>query len=294
MPASNTIRLSPPRAAFTLVELLVVIGIIALLIAILLPSLNRARQTAAAVSSLSNLRQLGLGLTMYVNENRGFFPSHSSIASETTNANPWRPRTRWADYLFPYMQVTEVYMSPLLSQDERDRMQKPFAHTTEPGGTGPDNSTPNSIFHGGYGYNYQYLGNSRKPGGIQPFHANISQIRASSQTVAIADTDGSKVGWDSGEAVYIIDPPLGSINLGSRGSRKTASGPGVGNAYYPGGNDGQEDYRGLPAERNLGKINVLFVDGHARGMKRAEMDDFDGDGQPDNGYWNGLADPNQR
>jgi prepilin-type processing-associated H-X9-DG protein len=60
--------------AFTLVELLVVIGIIALLVGILLPTLGRARESANTVKCMANLRQIGQAMTIYVGESKGVLP----------------------------------------------------------------------------------------------------------------------------------------------------------------------------------------------------------------------------
>ena len=69
---------NPGRAAFTLVELLVVIAILAMLMALALPSLSGARERARRAACLSNLRQIGVSLTMYADDHDGRMPRGNS------------------------------------------------------------------------------------------------------------------------------------------------------------------------------------------------------------------------
>ncbi len=79
---------------FTLVELLVVISIIALLVAVLLPALSKARQAASTVQCLSNLRQIGYGVLGYANNHRGQLPPIDSLSSAFG-----APRENWGAIL---------------------------------------------------------------------------------------------------------------------------------------------------------------------------------------------------
>ncbi len=254
------------RRAFTLIELLVVIAIIAILAAILFPVFARAKVAAKKTASISNLKQIGAALVMYVTDNEGY-PQSSSPSS-------WNPRIRWPDRLYPYIKSEEIFIAPNASLDI---FGKPWAHNP-------------ARRYGGYGYNYQYLGNSRSSAnGLLPFTATDSLIEKPTETIAVADSNG--VRRDNGSVSggeYTVDPPLPS----SRGSGNASGYYGVG-AECGSGNPGPGVFgcRSTAAERHAGLVAVLFADTHAKPMKLNRMDDHNGDGQKDNGFWNGLGNP---
>lgn len=274
---------------FTLVELLVVISIIALLVGILLPVLGSARNAAKGAISLSNLRQIGIANGSYLINNKDYYPAHEAwfvpslgtLVASTTD--PDRRRSHWEDHMIEYMPSPKAFLSPLLTNSE---LVNGF---TNPYAIDPYNA--NGDVRGGYGYNMHYLGAANK------FNAKDGiNVKSPTQTVLVGDAAGTRKGVVDGPHTnsYAIEPPKPSLNFGAQrdkyyGDAKGSTRSG-GVETPPTTGDYDWLYRAYPAPRNNGVPGFVFCDGHAAYVELAVIDDFNGDGVLDNGYWNGLAD----
>jgi len=89
-----------PRKAFTLIELLVVIAIIAILAAILFPVFAQAKEAAKKTTCLSNQKELGAGIQLYLNDFDDTFPMSEY---KGTDHGTWWEQVRWQDEIYPYL-----------------------------------------------------------------------------------------------------------------------------------------------------------------------------------------------
>lgn len=247
------------RAGFTLVEVLTVIGILTVLVAIIFPVVSRVHERGVQARCIFNLRHPTTALQIYAAD-YGAYPLMSSPPTEA-------PVTTWADRVYHYTKNTDLFICPSFPE----RLATPL------------HDNPRFVY-GGFEFNYQYLGNGRFP-----WAATEEHVTHPAQTVLVADTEGC--GFDAGvrrAGTYVIDPPLTT----ARGARPTTPGQG----FYGAGAEcvGARGCRAVPAERHLGRISVGFADGHVKSMTLRQLDDFNGDGRPDNGWFNGRADPTIR
>jgi len=274
-------REAPVQAGgFTLVELLVVVSIIALLLGILLPSVNKAREVARDSVSLSNVRQVGsVAMTNFLIEQDGKYPWHSSDIPSGNRPNSNKPR--WPDYIFPLVNSTDVFINPHLDLEDSVLSKKWWHETAEEGALWAAEN-PNASFTardepaggwtkwGGYGYNYQYLGNARES---VEFRRVQTSVTHPALTVVVGDTNGQ--GSNPTDGTYVIDPP----------EEGSLQGSGDGDFYH----DSSEDDRAAPVARGGDTGEFVFAAGHADSMTIDDLDDKQPDGDTTHKHWNGYG-----
>jgi prepilin-type processing-associated H-X9-DG protein/prepilin-type N-terminal cleavage/methylation domain-containing protein len=234
--------------AFTLVELLVVVGIITILIAILLPALGRAREHANRVKCAANLRSIGLAMTMYVQQYRSY--PGALFAQAEGDGGVWPARLR------PFVDGSkDVFHCP--SRDERFDWTDTSPEPLIPAGRfflqlGYDTGEPvlHQFAHFSYGYNgagaegetdparQKGLGiEPRIPGLTQRFLAGdmpAARVRVPAEMIAVSDSNGD-ARWD-----FVISP-------------------------------GRDDPTVWPGSVHSGGANVLFCDGHVTWYRQDEL-----------------------
>lgn len=166
--------------AFTLIELLVVIAIIAILAAILFPVFAQAREAAKTTGSLSNLRQISMGMTMYLTDNDDFFQKRTSALQEqasfglgATQVGGWD----WIWFYMPYVKSVEVFDCPG-SPSNASILRTPNWRRNGLNG-----------YRDNYAYNYSGLTRDNNFGPA----ANLSEIEFPSETFAFFTASDSSV-----------------------------------------------------------------------------------------------------
>jgi prepilin-type processing-associated H-X9-DG protein/prepilin-type N-terminal cleavage/methylation domain-containing protein len=231
-------------SAFTLLELLVVIGIIALLISILLPALGRAREAANQTKCLSNLRNLGSAFMAYVNDNKGTFPASAVAGSTLTYDFIYWDQARFPQIatagIAPYLNITPTNYAIMLcpSDDPTYRFR---------GGSNP--------YPFSYTMNWMTtsfsVANDVMPNG--KFYPKITDVPHTSQTIMILEEDQNTID-DGQSSIWLQAGCWGLVNLLAIRHDRARSNP-------------DNPATGLLVNGNC-RGNVAFCDGHAEFVSR--------------------------
>jgi prepilin-type N-terminal cleavage/methylation domain-containing protein/prepilin-type processing-associated H-X9-DG protein len=256
--------------AFTLIELLVVIAIIAILAAILFPVFAQAKTAAKKTQDLSNMKQIGLGIMMYINDSDDVYPM------DQYNASP--DPTQWINYnwhsmVSPYIKSGHMYTSGGLQYNDgaKDIFAAPgYPNTTQApgayairGDVSPDGYAP---------WQSNYVLRTHSSSEIDKPADKVYIIHRGTSATDLPNTNWNWMQWDGNEWSW-------TDWLGISNEDQTPTNPNPANYALTNGDcDDLRNGSGLgptwdncgmyPRYRYNGTSNMTFFDGHAKGMRR--------------------------
>jgi prepilin-type N-terminal cleavage/methylation domain-containing protein/prepilin-type processing-associated H-X9-DG protein len=270
------------KTGFTLIELLVVIAIIAILAAILFPVFAQAREKARQISCLSNSKQIGLGLAMYVQDYDEQMPAAfatiNPVNNGTTNVIPYEAQ------IAPYIKNKPLYVCP---SDSLSRVGDGAFWDGNDCNPSPSNcQSGKQIRSFGYVGNIndeQYSeangGNADPNTGMSPWAGtgvggySIASFDAPSDTISIVESwaaDNNNA--TQGDAFY--GSPWGDLFTGCdtyKLAGRTAPPQSPGDNYVGSCNGNYNGVNGKPTKGHTNQGNYVFADGHAKSMRWGQI-----------------------
>jgi prepilin-type processing-associated H-X9-DG protein/prepilin-type N-terminal cleavage/methylation domain-containing protein len=246
--------------AFTLVEILVVIGIIAILMGLLLPVMSRVRKQGATAVCANNLRQMGTAWQTYASSNQGLscparLPTYNGPNSIYDYGEGPEYRPRWYELLGAQFKRYPTRTPKKIEDDSWTISDEFFLCPSAPQWNNSRNYP--------YGYNYQFLGNARyKPdGSFINYPVKASRIHAA-QTLMAADCMGTAAGKPRVmRTAYYAD---GTKDIFAWGNKGWALDPPrlTEKSDYADPQRRAPENRSGPDPRHNNRFNAVFCDGH--------------------------------
>ena len=262
-------------AAFTLMELLVVVAIIGLLASLLLPALAKAKDTVRSAACLSNQRQIALGFALYADANQQrCVPGRAARMGATAdprnvydvgNGSQYRPR-----WFVTLGAQSGLYAYEQPSPDPADDNTKTvdnqvFLCPARPAWINNRNF--------GYGYNFQFLGNTRTKadGSFINFPVNYTAVRCA-QTLMAADCLGTAAGKPAAaRTAYRGDGSADTFAVGNHGWSLDPPRLIAGSSDFCDDANRAPQHRSGPDARHRNRAVALFADAHAERLTPQQM-----------------------